>query len=155
MPWPIGDLGPGWQRLLLVRSARLRYRPFGVVGMLGTWNYPLLLNAPAIAQAVAAGNAVVWKPSELAPLAGLRLQRSLEEAEAPPGLVSAVFGGPEVGQALVGSDIDKGMFTGGIDVGRLVVGELARRGSPRWPSSRASTRRSCWPTPPSRRRSGP
>ncbi len=123
-------LGPGWQRLLLVRSARLRYRPFGVVGMLGTWNYPLLLNAPAIAQAVAAGNAVVWKPSELAPLAGSRLQRSLEEAEAPPGLVSAVFGGPEVGHALVGSDIDKGMFTGGIDTGRLVVGALARRGIP-------------------------
>ena len=61
--------------------------------MIGTWNYPLFLNAPPIAQALAAGNAVVWKPSELAPLAGLRLQQSLEEAGFPEGLVAAVFGG--------------------------------------------------------------
>ena len=108
-----GRVGSGHQRLLQIPSGRLRYRPVGVVGMIGTWNYPLFLNAPPIAQALAAGNAVVWKPSELAPLAGLRLQRSLEEAGVPEGLVTAVFGGPEVGHAVVESEIDKGFFTGG------------------------------------------
>ena len=124
-------IGPGWQGWLSIPSARLRPRPFGVVGMIGTWNYPLLLNAPPIAQALAAGNAVVWKPSELAALAGLRLQQGLERAGVPEGLVTAVFGGPEVGAALVEAEIDKGVFTGGIENGRSVLGGAARRGRPR------------------------
>ncbi len=81
--------------------------------MIGTWNFPLLLNAPVIAQALAAGNAVVWKPSELAVLTGRKLQQSLLDAGFPDGLVSAVFGGPEIGRALTGAAIDKGVFTGG------------------------------------------
>jgi acyl-CoA reductase-like NAD-dependent aldehyde dehydrogenase len=123
-------IGPGWQRALLLPAARLHWRPFGVIGMIGTWNYPLFLSAPPIAHALAAGNAVVWKPSELAPLTGRRLQRGLEAAGAPAGLVSAVFGGGEVGAALVGANIDKGMFTGGIENGRRVLMELGRRGIP-------------------------
>jgi acyl-CoA reductase-like NAD-dependent aldehyde dehydrogenase len=123
-------LSPSWQRFLLVPSARIQYRPIGVVGIVGTWNYPLLLNAPVIAQALAAGNAVVWKPSELAALAGARLQQTLESAGIPDGLVSAVFGGPEVGRALVESEIDKGVFTGGIAGGRRVLERLAARGLP-------------------------
>ena len=98
--------------------------------MIGTWNYPLLLNAPPIVQALAAGNAVVWKPSELAVLAGLRLQQSFERAGVPEGLVTTVFGGPEVGAALVEAAIDKGMFTGGVENGRRVLGALALRGVP-------------------------
>jgi acyl-CoA reductase-like NAD-dependent aldehyde dehydrogenase len=98
--------------------------------MLGTWNYPLLLNAPPIAQALAAGNAVVWKPSELAALAGQRLQQSLDEAGFPDGLVATIFGGPDTGQALLACEIDKGMFTGGIEAGRHVLGALGRRGVP-------------------------
>ncbi len=69
-------IGHGWQRWMMLPPAWLRWRPLGVIGLIGTWNYPLLLTAPAIAQALAAGNAVVWKPSELAPLAGERLQRA-------------------------------------------------------------------------------
>src|SRR5262249_40957851 len=117
-------------RLLPIRSGRVRFRPYGVIGILGTWNYPFFLNAPAIAQALAAGNAVVWKPSEQAPLAGKRLQDSLERAGFHDGLVAAVHGGPEVGRSLVGSPLDKGMFTGGVDSGRRVLGALASRGIP-------------------------
>src|SRR3954469_11103898 len=123
-------LGPGWQAWVMVPPARLRFRPLGVVGMIGTWNFPLLMNAPTIAQALAAGNGVVWKPSELAPLSGLRLQHCLERAGFPPGLVAAVHGGPEVGAALVEAGIDKGVFTGGIDNGRKGVAALARQGGP-------------------------
>jgi acyl-CoA reductase-like NAD-dependent aldehyde dehydrogenase len=122
---------PGWwQRFLMLPAQRLRWRPYGVVGMVGTWNFPLLLNALPIAQALAAGNAVVWKPSELAPLSGLRLQRNLQEADFPEGLISAVFGGPEIGAALIGAALDKGHFTGGIETGRRVLADLARRGIP-------------------------
>jgi len=123
-------IGPGHQRVLQIPTARLTHRPVGVVGMIGTWNYPLFLNAPPIAQALAAGNAVVWKPSELAPMAGLRLQQSLEAAGLPEGLVAAVFGGPEVGRALVDAGIDKGLFTGGVGNGRAVLSALAARGVP-------------------------
>jgi acyl-CoA reductase-like NAD-dependent aldehyde dehydrogenase len=123
-------LGRGWQAWVGIPPARIRLRPFGVVGMIGTWNYPLLLNAPPILQALFAGNAVVWKPSEHAMLAGLRLQQSLERAAVPNGLVTTVLGGPEVGAALVESAIDKGMFTGGIAGGRNVLGTLGLRGVP-------------------------
>ncbi|WP_435018351.1 aldehyde dehydrogenase family protein [Tundrisphaera sp. TA3] len=123
-------IGPGWQRAMLIPPARLRWMPVGVVGMIGTWNYPLYLNAPPIAQAVAAGNAVVWKPSELAAGLGVKLQQSIDEAGFPSGLVAAVHGGPEVGRALVASRIDQGMFTGGVEAGRSIIGELGRRGIP-------------------------
>lgn len=121
-------IGPKWQRLLLMPTARVRWRPVGVVGIIGTWNYPLYLNAPPIAQALAAGNAVVWKPSELALGTGQKLQESLDEAGVPGGLVSAVYGGADVGRALTESDIDRGMFTGGIDSGRRVLAALGARG---------------------------
>jgi acyl-CoA reductase-like NAD-dependent aldehyde dehydrogenase len=120
----------GWQRALLIPPARLRWAPLGVIGIIGTWNYPLLLNAPAIAQALASGNAVVWKPSELASGLGRRLQDSIEEAGLPEGLVSAVYGGAEVGQALIASGIAKAIFTGGVEGGRHVLAELGRRGIP-------------------------
>ncbi|SIO61908.1 succinate-semialdehyde dehydrogenase / glutarate-semialdehyde dehydrogenase [Singulisphaera sp. GP187] len=121
-------LGAGWQSILLIPGARVRYRPLGVVGMIGTWNYPLFLNAPAIAQAVAAGNGVVWKPSEMAPLVGRKLQESLDEAGFPSGLIAIVQGRGEVGRALVEARIDKGMFTGGIENGRRVLSTLAANG---------------------------
>ncbi|MDR3621185.1 MAG: aldehyde dehydrogenase family protein [Paludisphaera borealis] len=123
-------IGPSWQRWLLTPTGRLRWTPYGVVGIVGTWNYPLFLNAAPIAQALAGGNAVVWKPSELAIACGEKLQRSLEEAGTPPGLVAAVFGRGEVGQALLESNIDKAMFTGGVETGRRVLSTLAGRGIP-------------------------
>jgi acyl-CoA reductase-like NAD-dependent aldehyde dehydrogenase len=123
-------LGTGWQRWLLLPGARVQWRPIGVAAIIGTWNYPLYLSAAPIAHALAAGNAVVWKPSELAALAGERLQRGLEEAGVPAGLVAAVHGGADVGRELVCADVDKGVFTGGIENGRRVLAELARRGVP-------------------------
>ncbi len=123
-------VGRGWQRALMIPPARLRWVPLGTIGIIGTWNYPLLLNAPAIAQALAAGNAVVWKPSELAVGLGRRLQDGIEEAGFPGGLVAAVFGDAEVGRALARSDIAKAIYTGGVEGGRAVLGELGRRGIP-------------------------
>ncbi len=121
---------PGHQRLLLMPGGRMTHQPVGVVGMIGTWNYPLFLNAIPIAQALAAGNAVVWKPSELAPMTGAWLQQTLERAGMLKDLVTTVHGGAEVGRALVESNIDKGVFTGGVENGRRVLSALAARGVP-------------------------
>jgi acyl-CoA reductase-like NAD-dependent aldehyde dehydrogenase len=123
-------IGPSWQRWLLMPSGRIRWTPYGVIGIVGTWNYPLFLNAGPIAQALAAGNAVVWKPSELAVGCGLKLQQSLEEAGFPAGLAAAVNGRGEVGRALLESAVDKVMFTGGVETGRRVLATLAGRGIP-------------------------
>ncbi len=123
-------IGPSWQRWMMMPVARFRWVPLGVIGMLGTWNYPLFLNAPPIAQALAAGNAVIWKSSELSALCGARLDQSLKEAGIPPGLVAVVQGGPEVGRRLTEADLDKGMFTGGVDNGRRVLAALGARGIP-------------------------
>lgn len=120
----------GWQRGMLIPPARLCWRPIGVIGILGTWNYPLFLTAPTIADALAAGNGVVWKPSEQASLLGARLDQSLKSAGFPDGLVAAVQGGPEIGRALLEAPIDKGHFTGGIVAGRRVLTTLAERGIP-------------------------
>jgi acyl-CoA reductase-like NAD-dependent aldehyde dehydrogenase len=123
-------IGPGWQRVLLMPAGVCRWVPYGVVGMLGTWNYPLFLNAPPIAQALAVGNAVVWKASESAPRCGAMLEKSLREAGVPEDLVAVLQGGPSVGRALVESAIDKAMFTGGIENGRRVLESLGNRGIP-------------------------
>jgi acyl-CoA reductase-like NAD-dependent aldehyde dehydrogenase len=120
----------GLQVLEMLPPARLSWRPLGLIGMIGTWNYPFLLNAAPIAQALASGNGVLWKPSELASQTGRRLQESIEAAGFPRDLVRAVYGWGDVGQALLDAGIDKGFFTGGIPNGRRVLAELGSRGVP-------------------------
>jgi acyl-CoA reductase-like NAD-dependent aldehyde dehydrogenase len=114
--------------MMLMPAAVCRWMPFGVIGMLGTWNYPLFLNAPPIAQALAAGNAIVFKSSESSPLCGRKLEEGLKEAGILDGLVTVVQGGPDVGRALVESAIDKVMFTGGVEGGRHVLKSAGGRG---------------------------
>jgi aldehyde dehydrogenase (NAD+) len=75
--------------------------PYGVVGVIVPWNGPLVGVAMAVAPALAAGNAVVIKPPELAPLATLRFGALCREVGLPPGLVNVIPGGPSAGEALV------------------------------------------------------
>lgn len=122
------SVGSAWQ-VPIRGSARRWWRPLGVVGILGAWNYPILLNAPLIANAVAVSNGVVWKPSELSARTGELLQDTMRSV----GLdhwVRIVQGGPEVGRALAESGIDKAWYTGGIGGGRAVLEALGRRGVP-------------------------
>lgn len=121
-------LGAGLQRLLLMGPARVRMRPHGVVGLIGTWNYPLLLNLAPIAQALATGNAAVWKPSENATGIGSLTGRLLDEAA--PGRTATIVGGPDAGAALVGSGVDHVVFTGGIPAGRAVLEKAGSLGIP-------------------------
>jgi acyl-CoA reductase-like NAD-dependent aldehyde dehydrogenase len=108
-------------------GARLTAAPYGVVGVIGTWNYPLLLNVAPIAWALAAGNGVVFKPSEFATASALRLMAHAEAVGLP---VVTVTGGCETGQALCRSAIDKLAFTGGVRTGRTILADLAARNTP-------------------------
>jgi acyl-CoA reductase-like NAD-dependent aldehyde dehydrogenase len=96
--------------------------PYGVVGVLTPWNGALAVAASCVAPALAAGNAVVLKPSELAPLAALRFGELCLEAGLPPGLVNVVPAGADGGNALVRHPgIGKIWFTGGGTTARTVL----------------------------------
>lgn len=97
-------------------------RPIGVVGLITPWNLPLYLLTWKAAPAIATGNTVVAKPSELTPATASALAEITREAGAPPGVFNLVHGlGPEVGQALVEHpDVRAISFTGGTSTGAHV-----------------------------------
>ncbi len=96
--------------------------PYGVVACIVPWNYPLLLLAWKMAPALAAGNTVVIKPSELTPLTTLELVRAAC-GHLPPGVVNVVTGyGPEAGEPLVvHPDVPVVAFTGSLAVGKRIA----------------------------------
>ena len=97
--------------------------PIGVVGAISPWNYPLLMAVWKVAPALAAGNTVVLKPAEQAPLSCLRLAELFIEAGGPPGVFNVINGIGEVaGKALaLHNDVDKVTFTGSTEVGKLML----------------------------------
>jgi acyl-CoA reductase-like NAD-dependent aldehyde dehydrogenase len=116
---------------LRLKRAWQVYEPIGVVGVISPWNVPLGIPFATVATAVAAGNGVVLKPSELTPASGEWVRRVLEEAGAPAGLVQIAHGEGPVGEALVGdAGIAKVFFTGSVRVGRRVAAAAGARGCP-------------------------
>ena len=116
---------------LKTKKAWLVYEPLGVVAAITPWNIPFGIPFSVVANAVAAGNAVVLKPSELTPLTAEWVPRLFEEAGAPRGLVQLVQGEAPVGEALVAEPgIAKVFFTGSVAVGRRVAAAAGARGCP-------------------------
>ena len=105
--------------------------PYGVVGVITPWNGSLVVIGSCVAPALAAGNAVVLKPSEVAPFAALRFGELCGEVGLPPGLVNVVPSGPEGGDALVRHrGIRKIHFTGGGTTARKVLEAAAANLTP-------------------------
>lgn len=101
--------------------AQIHYRPIGVVGAIGPWNWPMMITIWQIAPALRMGNAVVVKPSEYTPLSVLALVHVLNQ-ELPEGLLSAISGGREVGARLAEHPaIGKIMFTGSTATGKAII----------------------------------
>jgi acyl-CoA reductase-like NAD-dependent aldehyde dehydrogenase len=101
--------------------AELHYRPIGVVGAIGPWNWPMLITVWQIAPALRMGNAVVVKPSEFTPLSVLALIKVINE-ELPEGLLTVVSGGRDVGARLAEhAAIGKIMFTGSTATGKAII----------------------------------
>jgi acyl-CoA reductase-like NAD-dependent aldehyde dehydrogenase len=114
---------------VLGRRLVVRYRPVGVVGVIGPWNYPLVNSVGDAIPALAAGNAVVIKPSEVTPLTSLLLERGLRESGLPDGVYQTAIGGPDAGEALIDA-VDMVMFTGSTRTGRKVMERAARTLTP-------------------------
>jgi acyl-CoA reductase-like NAD-dependent aldehyde dehydrogenase len=102
-------------------------RPRGLVGVIGTWNYPVFLNGVQLAQALTAGNGVLWKPSELAPRSAEVLHDLLGRAGYPPELIRRLPATREAGAALLEAAVDHVVFTGSAATGRKVAARLGER----------------------------
>jgi acyl-CoA reductase-like NAD-dependent aldehyde dehydrogenase len=126
-------LGPRRVRRVLPvaeAAAHLEYRPYGVVGVIGPWNYPVLTPVGSIGYALAAGNAVVHKPSELTPAVGQWLVDSFAEVVGEHPVLQAVHGTGETGAALCRSGVDKLSFTGSTATARRVLAGCAETLTP-------------------------
>lgn len=97
--------------------------PVGVCGLIVPWNYPLLMGVWKLAPALAAGNAVIFKPAGITPLTAVRLFAIFDKAGFPPGVANLVMGpGSLVGHAIAAHpDVHKVAFTGGTETGRSIM----------------------------------
>lgn len=101
--------------------AELHYRPIGVVGAIGPWNWPMLITIWQIGPALRMGNAVVVKPSEYTPLSVLALINVINQ-ELPDGLLTVISGGRDVGARMAEHPaIGKIMFTGSTATGKAII----------------------------------
>lgn len=120
---------PAGQRPLWLwgESDTVYRRPRGVLGLIGTWNYPLLLNGVSLLHALTAGNGVVWKPSEVAPASAAALFALVERAGFPADLVQLLDATRAAGQELAEADVDHVAFTGSSATGRVLAANLGQR----------------------------
>src|SRR5215218_8816762 len=110
---------------VLGRKLVVRYRPLGLVGVIGPWNYPLTNSFGDCIPAMAAGNAVILKPAEATPLTSLLLAEGMKEVGLPEGIYQVAPGkGSTIGPVLV--DLaDMIMFTGSTEVGKSIMARAA------------------------------
>jgi succinate-semialdehyde dehydrogenase/glutarate-semialdehyde dehydrogenase len=126
-------LGPRRMRsrvALLEHSGHLEYQPVGVVGVIGPWNYPVLTPIGSISGALAAGNAVVFKPSEYTPVVGQWLVDTFGEVVPEQPVLQAVHGLGEVGGWLCRARVGKIAFTGSTATGKKVMAACAETLTP-------------------------
>ena len=116
----------GWADKLDISWGTKALKPYGVVGQIIPWNFPLLMLAWKVAPALATGNAVVLKPAETTSLTALHFAELCEIAGIPPGVVNIISGDGSTGSELVNhSGINKIAFTGSTQVGKLIQKSLA------------------------------
>jgi acyl-CoA reductase-like NAD-dependent aldehyde dehydrogenase len=112
--------------LLKNKGALVTYHPFGVVGVISPWNFPLILSFGDAISALAAGNAIVVKPSEITPMTALLMAELAEGVGFPDGLIQIVTGMADTGVALI-DNVDIIVFTGSTATGKKVMERASRR----------------------------
>jgi acyl-CoA reductase-like NAD-dependent aldehyde dehydrogenase len=112
------------------QTATLEYQPLGVVGVIGPWNYPVFTPMGSIAYALAAGNAVVFKPSELTPAVGAWLVSSFAEVVPEHPVLQLVTGAGDTGACLARSAVSKIAFTGSAATAKKVMAACAENLTP-------------------------
>ncbi|WP_437993757.1 aldehyde dehydrogenase family protein [Sorangium sp. So ce145] len=108
------------------KVGRIQRDPRGVVALITPWNYPVAIPLRTIVPALLAGNAVVFKPSEVTPRSGA-LVTSLFDGLLPDGVLAVAQGGSDVGAALVGAGVDLVVFTGSVATGKKIAVACAER----------------------------
>ena len=111
------------------QSASVAFKPLGVVGVIGPWNYPVFTPLGSVAYALAAGNAVVFKPSEYTPGVGAWMVQAFQDAVGRP-VLQLVTGLGETGAALCRAGVDKVAFTGSTATGKKVMAACAETLTP-------------------------
>lgn len=114
-----------WEPWFLGKRGWVEPTPLGVIAVITPWNYPFSLTLATVVPALAAGNTVVLKPSELTPLVGAYLGRLFERSGMPAGVVNVVNGAAATGRALVNAAVDKVAFTGSPATARRILADLA------------------------------
>jgi acyl-CoA reductase-like NAD-dependent aldehyde dehydrogenase len=112
------------------QHASVEYQPLGVVGVIGPWNYPVFTPMGSIAYALAAGNAVVFKPSELTPAVGGWLVSSFAEVVPEQPVLQLVTGAGQTGEFLARSAVNKIAFTGSAATAKKVMAACAENLTP-------------------------
>lgn len=113
------------------QQAWIEYQPYGVVGVIGPWNFPLITPGAIVISALAAGNAVILKPSHLTPGVGQWLVRAWQTAVPDfPAVLQHLIGYGATGQALIGAGVDKVAFTGSVTTGKTVATQCAQTATP-------------------------
>jgi aldehyde dehydrogenase (NAD+) len=136
LAWAAGHAGKVLKRrkvpsglVMANQAAYVEYPPLGVIGVIGPWNYPVFTPMGSIAYALAAGNAVVFKPSEYTPGVGEWLARTFQETVGRP-VLQVVTGLGETGAALCRAGVDKVAFTGSTETGKRVMAACAETLTP-------------------------
>jgi acyl-CoA reductase-like NAD-dependent aldehyde dehydrogenase len=106
------------------RKLIVRYEPLGLIGVIGPWNYPLTNSFGDCIPALAAGNAVILKPSEVTPMTSLLMAEALRECGLPENVFQVATGRGETGAALI-DEVDMIMFTGSTRTGKKVMERAA------------------------------
>ena len=120
-PVPHGNLA------MKTKRGRIERQPHGVVGIISPWNYPFSIPATESLTALAVGNAVVVKPSELTSLVALELAALMWDAGVPRDVFQVIVGDGATGAALTHADIDKLIFTGSVATGKRIAQAAAAR----------------------------
>lgn len=109
---------------------KIVYEPLGVVCNISAWNYPYLVGTNVFVSALIAGNAVLYKPSELATLSGMQIQKYLYAAGVPEDTFQIAIGDKQVGEILLDADLDGYFFTGSYKTGKYIYERVATKMKP-------------------------
>ncbi|MEI6678850.1 MAG: aldehyde dehydrogenase family protein [Mariniphaga sp.] len=123
-------LGEEWMVATGPTREKIVYEPLGVICNISAWNYPYLVGTNVFISALLAGNAVIYKPSELATLTGLQIGKYLHEAGVPDNVFQVSTGAKEVGELLLSANLDGYFFTGSYQTGKYIYERVSKMMKP-------------------------
>ena len=109
---------------------KIVYEPLGIVCNISAWNYPYLVGTNVFVPALLAGNAVIYKPSELSTLTGMQIEKYLHAAGVPENVFQIAVGAKEVGECLLEADLDGYFFTGSYATGKYIYERVSKKMKP-------------------------